>query len=45
MISKETMRSSHQLDYYSNEKARIKFNYPFKNVPSYISEMASYYSK
>lgn len=45
MISKETMRSSHQLECYSNEKARIKFNYQFKNVPSYISEMASYYSK
>ena len=45
MISKETMRSSHQLECYSNEKARIKFNYQFKNVSSYISEMASYYSK
>jgi dihydroflavonol-4-reductase len=45
MISKETMRSSHQLECYSNEKARNKFNYQFKNVPSYISEMASYYSK
>jgi len=45
LISKETMRSCHQLDCYSNEKARIKFDYQFKNVPSYISEMASYYSK
>ena len=45
LISKETMRSCHQLDCYSNEKARIKFNYQFKNVSSYISEMASYYSK
>ena len=45
MISKETMRSSHQLDYYSNEKARIKFNYPFKNVPSYILEIGRFYSK
>ncbi len=45
MISKETMRSSHQLDCYSNEKAKNKFDYQFKNVPSYISEMAKYYSK
>jgi len=45
MISKETMRSSHQLDSYSNEKAKNKFDYQFKNVPSYISEMAKYYSK
>ena len=43
MISKETMRSSHQLDCYSNEKVRIKFDYQFKNVPLYISEMARFY--
>lgn len=45
MISKETMRSSHQLDCYSNEKVRIKFNYQFKNVPSYIKEIGRYYFK
>ncbi|NDF60682.1 MAG: NAD-dependent epimerase/dehydratase family protein [Crocinitomicaceae bacterium] len=45
MISKETMRSSHQLDCYSNEKVRIKFNYQFKNVPLYIKEIGRYYFK
>jgi len=45
MISKETMRSSHQLDCYSNEKARHQLNYQFKKVPSYISEIAEFYSK
>lgn len=45
MISKETMRSSHQLDCYSNEKARHQFDYQFKNVTSYISEIAEFYSK
>jgi dihydroflavonol-4-reductase len=45
MISKETMRSSHQLDCYSNEKVKVKFDYQFKNVNSYISEIARYYSK
>lgn len=45
MISKETMRTSHQMDSYSNEKVRTKFDYQFKNVPSYISEMARFYSK
>ena len=45
LISKETMRSSHQLDSYSNEKARKKFDYQFINVKSYISEIARLYSK
>ena len=45
MISKETMRSSHQLDCYSNEKVRNKFDYQFINVTSYISEIGRYYSK
>jgi nucleoside-diphosphate-sugar epimerase len=44
LIFKETMRSSHQLDYYSNEKARHQFDYQFKNVISYISEIGRYYS-
>jgi nucleoside-diphosphate-sugar epimerase len=45
LISKETMRSSHQLDSYSNEKARHQFDYQFKNVPSYISEIGRLYTK
>lgn len=42
-ISKETMRSSHQLDCYSNEKVKNKFDYQFKNVTSYISEISKFY--
>lgn len=45
LISKETMRSSHQLDYYSNEKARNQFDYQFKNVTSYIKEIGRYFNK
>jgi len=45
MISKETMRSSHQLDCYSNEKARHQFDYQFKNVPLYIKEIGSFFNK
>jgi nucleoside-diphosphate-sugar epimerase len=45
LISKETMRSSHQLDCYSNEKVRKKFDYQFKNVTSYISEIGKFYFK
>ena len=45
MISKETMRSSHQLDFYSNEKVKNKFDYQFMNVNSYISEISTFYNK
>lgn len=45
MISKETMRSSHQLDSFSNEKARHQFDYQFKSVTSYISEIGRFYNK
>ncbi len=45
MISKETMRSSHQLDCYSNEKVRNKFDYQFIDVNSYISEIGRFYKK
>ncbi len=45
MISKETMRSSHQLDSYSNEKVRHQFDYQFKNVTSYVSEIGRFYLK
>ena len=45
MISKETMRSSHQLYCYSNEKAKHQFDFQFKNVPLYILEIGRHYYK
>jgi dihydroflavonol-4-reductase len=43
-ISKDSARSSHSASLYSNEKVRNKFNYQFKNMNSYILEIARFYS-
>ncbi|MEY3498919.1 MAG: hypothetical protein RL308_588 [Bacteroidota bacterium] len=44
-LSKETARSSHSTDLYSNEKAKTIFQFEFRNVKEYIYEIVALESK
>lgn len=43
-FSKATSKSSHTKDYYSNEKVIITLQYSFKDIRSYINEIAKNYN-
>jgi nucleoside-diphosphate-sugar epimerase len=44
-LSKETARSSHSTDLYSNEKATTTFDFQFRNIKEYIHEIVALQSK
>ena len=44
-LSKETARSSHSTDLYSNEKATTTFDFQFRNIKEYIHEIEVLLSK